>query len=595
MWWPTFAAIVATGQVGVSTFQPPLPALARRVALWNTTSGELLYESMLPPMHALFGSRPNYTNAPLMQASPEQACSRSTAAWNGHTVLGGDWDDGGCSIQVRAKVFEAAGASTAVFKGTEGVPFDWDGSETGNMQIAVFIVGYKDYEQLKDAAIGAASSALIVTLVPADSPLSDDQAFKIIERTIQILCFLLAFYVLSLAIWQLIRFYQAEQRLKGSSTKLQASNAKLVIGSELLATLSMIIYIIDGPFQEHTRPCLLPWIVHRMSLSLHVAFHMLASLIFSFHLRQIRRRVEDHSFTRAKPKDKLGRRRSSNILRDSMRSTRKARRQSQIQELEASGEPNARCSCTSSSNGLSSRYDGLFIVLIVLCIVFELVSSVLVGSYTVFQDFDFTLFTTGYVALVTFTIGAWFTWQSIMIVRALTKAEGEHGGGSSRVVTLSKNAKRMGVSKMMSIFFAVISEALRQALVQDGGMVYWWTLLPPWTILLFFMMLNSLFQILAFQPPAPKKIGTNERTTQIAQTRRATSRCSVSAAYLNDVVRNITKGKGGVGEIEERMRRASGVHGLASAKVHHNDDEILRCSGMSACSASSTSPSRTTA
>ena len=91
-------------------------------------------------------------------------------------------------------------------------------------------------------------------------------------------------------------------------------------------------------------------------------------------------------------------------------------------------------------------------------------------------------------------------------------------------------------------------------------MVYWWTLLPPWTILLFFMMLNSLFQILAFQPPAPKKIGTNERTTQIAQTRRATSRCSVSAAYLNDVVRNITKGKGGVGEIEERMRRASGVH-----------------------------------
>ena len=296
--------------------------------------------------------------------------------------------------------------------------------------------------------------------------------------------------------WQLVRFRRTAQAT-GDSQNIHAIR---VIGCELLATVGMLIYIIDGPGQEHTRPCVLPWFVHRVSLSVHVEFHLLACLVFYWHLRQIRKRVEDddgpttntptrgQSFSRRL----TGPRRSISTMVSLFLEGRRDDSGGQMR--------GSVCICSNSfcSFLVSSK---LFVSVLVICLVCEFASAVLVGLY-ISAGGDFTFYTTLLVAIVSFAIGAWFAYQALMIIRALKRAETKGTkSGQSVVSKVSKNASRNGISMMLSIIFAVASELARQLLLEEGGMIYWWSLLPLWTLMLGFMLLTSFFQIRAFQPP----------------------------------------------------------------------------------------------
>ena len=145
---PFLAAIL----VGSASISPSLPHSAR-LAVWNASTGALLKAWNTPPFRALFGAQPTNMSATLVRAQSKIACSGSDQTWVGSAVLGGDWTEPGCSIQARSKNFQARGAVAAIFKGTEGLPFDWDGSDVSDVHIVVIIVRTKDYVQLDMLAI----------------------------------------------------------------------------------------------------------------------------------------------------------------------------------------------------------------------------------------------------------------------------------------------------------------------------------------------------------------------------------------------------------------------------------------------------------
>ena len=507
---------------------PALPPSAS-VALWNTSTGTLLNQWTRAPYRAAFGSQPANVSATLVVAKTEIACAGSEPTWNGNAVLGGDWTKPGCSIEVRAKNFQDSGALAAIFQGTEGLPFDWDGSTVADIHIAVVIVGYKDYDELQDAAtIAAGSVPPLVAFAPKDTPLLLDSAFRIVERAIQVAFFIAASYVFLFAAWQLVRFRRTA-RATGDSQNIHAIR---VIGCELLATAGMLIYIIDGPGQEHTRPCVLPWFVHRVSLSVHVEFHLLASLVFYWHLRQIRKRVETDDGPTNSPKSV------------SRRLTGPRRSISGMVSLFLEGRhddgPGSSSLCSSSFCSILSS-SKLFVSVIVICLVCDFASAVLVALY-ISAGADFTFYTTIFVACVSFSVGAWFAYQALVIIRAIKRAETEAKSGQSVVSKVSKNAKRNGISMMLSIIFAVASELGRQLLLNEGGMTYWWSLLPLWTLMLGFMLLTSFFQIKAFQPP------------DLKNGKRAGTRVSNLSIGLGSITDTASKGS-----LEDDNMRGSGM------------------------------------
>ena len=387
------------------------------LALWNAADGKLLKQWPTLPFRSAYGAQPVNVSAPLVRADPQIACAGDDLKWNGRVVLGGDWTTPGCSIQVRAKNFQARGAVAAIFQGTEGVPFDWDGSDVSDVHITVVIVRTKDYKELDASAVAAGGTPLAVAFAPAVTPLLLNIPFVVVERAIQIVFIIAAVYVSALAVWQLVRFRRVAKQMGSDQNK----HAIRVVGCELIATLSILVYIIDGPYMEHTRPCVLPWFVHRISLSLHVEFHLLAALFFYWHLRQIRKRVESgpRETTRhcaAKKRGSLG----------TMVSLFLEGRSSKL-----GGQIHLEERCPRLTSALAMSKSHLFLIVISICLVCDFASAILVGLYFSASD-GFTLFTTAFVALVSFAIGAWFAYQALMIIRALKLAEQDGAKVGSR-------------------------------------------------------------------------------------------------------------------------------------------------------------------
>ena len=150
-----------------------------------------------------------------------------------------------------------------------------------------------------------------------------------------------------------------------------------------------------------------------------------------------------------------------------------------------------------------------------------------------------------WLSLVTFSVGAWFTYQAVMIIRALQLAE-KNGSKSGQSIAskLSKNASRMGVAMMLAIILGVISEIVRQILLEEGGMFYWWCLLPLWAATLLMIMLTSFFQISAFQIPS-----SSRRVSQVS-------------VFVDHMGKRLT------------------ITGTTSPQK----DGVMRCSGLSSCS-----------
>ena len=504
--------ILTTLLVGSVSSSPPLPQNIH-LAAWNASTGALLNSWTTPPFRALFGAQPTNVSATLVRTPPKTACTGFEQRWVGNAILGGDWTTPGCSIQVRAKNFQAGGAVAAIFQGTEGLPFDWDGSDVSGIHIAVVIVRTKDYKQLDNLAIASGTTPLAIAFKPADTPLLLDPIFVATERTIQIVFLLAAVYIIGLAVYQLLCF----RRLAKQTGSAQNKHAIRVITCELIAMMSMLIFIIDGPYQEHTRPCVLPWLVHRVSFSLHVEFHLLGALFFYWHLQQIRKSVERSSTMRTKRRASLRRLSLGSVVSNFLHGRHN--------ELNCCGEkepdknePDKNESDKNESEATlfsAPSTSLIFVCTIVICLLSDFASAVLVGLFFSAGE-DFTLFSTALLSLVSFSVGAWFAYQAVMIVRALQEAE-KNGAKSGQSIAskLSKNASRNGVSMMLSILLGVLNEFMRIILVDEGGMLYWWVLLPLWAMFLLMLLLTSFFQITAFQTPASKTVSSNSRKVSV--------------------------------------------------------------------------------
>ena len=508
--------------LAATAFTPPAHALnmtslptGARFGLWSLTSGAMLRHSESPPLYARFGTRPANVSGGLVKPPLDGLCSWSEEmrAWNGRVLLGGEWS-AGCSIEQRSRVFSTAGVAAAIFSGTEGLPLDWDGSDVSSIDVPVMVISSSLYYAL--AADLDASANLTVWLAPEDTPLLHDTGFIVVDRLLQVLFFLGASANVFLAIYQLARFYIVGKKLAKTSASLNSGAAVTVIGLELISSLAMVLFIVDGPGMEHTRPVLLPWLVHRLALGFQTSFHMLALLFSSKHLRKIRRRVEDTSSHSKRSSIDVGRSGSIDL---------------------GSGTSLRRFNCTFR---VSSRWDGIVTFSITSLVVLDLVSAFLTGLYIPSPDFTFLAAT--YIALVTLGIGCWFVWQASIISGKLKKAQGSH----RRVDRLSKNSKRIGIVTVIGCIFGAIAEVvINPMLKESGGWTFWWVMMFMWCVMEGFMLIASTQQILAFQPPAdPAKKASPSRASvengAAARRPMGGGRWSVSNVFLNDVVKMVT-------------------------------------------------------
>ena len=480
----TVTVVISAAQAASSPEHQPYP-----LVLWSEGSGGVVLSSATHPIRALYGSQSSNVSGEVVGPPIHTLCVGASETWRGRIVLADDWIAPGCSMEQRARNIERSGALAVVFKGTEGVVFDWDGSDISKVRLAVIILSYKVYGDLAQAVDLHERNAtwstdfLRLWLQPVMSPLVHNPIFNGVDRTMQAIFFFAVGLALLFAGVQLYRF----SRHPGNTA------AKRVIFLELLSLVSMLIFVVDGPCQEHTRTVLMPWAFDIMSQRLQLDLHILASLVFASHLRLIRSKVENPS------------------LHDSMR------RFSRHLSIKSFGR---KGSSTVSSPGTAAivvanehtpkppivpswLFARLFILMGVVMIIADLILGVLIASYLASSPFDMLAYL--YVSLVMLVIGIWFFAQARIVLRGLRAAAHTHNRGSGRDAAhkrLSRNAMRVGVSKIIAIALGIGGEFLRQDLLNKGGWLYWWTMLPIWYLLQAALLASSIFQIVAFQPPS---------------------------------------------------------------------------------------------
>ena len=490
-------------------------SVSDHLVLWVNATGELILRSSTsPPLRALYGSQHAHMSAPLVHPPESELCSGSAAEWHGAVVLGGDWTAPGCSMETRARNLEAAGAAATIFKGTEGIPFDWDGSDREGIQIAVMVLSLRMYARVAEAADAAAANStqgeLSIWLAPTDTPLLHDSAFVAFQRAMQIVFTIAASLVMCLAVRQLRRFTSAGAR------SLQAVHAQRVIALELLSTAALLIFIIDGPGQEHTRPAMLPWWLWRTAQSLQVELHIVATIFFASHLRRIRKRVENTN--------------SSTPARRATRPGKDGKRQSSLMSFVRKGSQRisrasfADDTAPSVSNccavDMKSRQDVLFVMVMLVFVAVDFSLAVFQSNYVV-VPLPEALY--AFTAFVVLNVGIWFMCQASIITRALDRGGKEDQGNNARVDKLSRTANSMGRAMVAGIVSAVANSlAVQPMLQEDGGMTYWWVLLPLWCLFIFLLLLASTLQIIAFQPPGQRHIASRPSEGRAGERRSVT-------------------------------------------------------------------------
>ena len=445
-----------------------------RILLWSNASA-IFFQSARAPWHASFGSKPRNASGRVIRPSRDELCTKHTVAWYGAILLGGDWTTSGCSIETRARHFEAAGAAVAIFEGTEGLPFDWDGSDTSNIRIAVVVINQLLYKRIAGLVANGTSisSDVLLWLAPEESPLLSDTGFVVFGRSVQALLVVANLVVVAIAVRRLIRHWLARKRH-------QPTLAIQVVALELCSALFLLVVVIDGPGIEHTRPALFPFFVFRMAIALHLNCQMLAVLLFASYLSSVRTQVQQHIKRRSRsPSVILGQIVSMRLKRVSLRGRRQAapdtketlpceHRMSLSQGPSRHGtksadqgpvlpaavantlptaRPQARkpgsksAASTATPGSLESkarwvdslestwcerRGAGTWIVTILLLFsVFTDFSVSLLESLYIAQEVlgnDITILSIASVSLVMLSIGVWFIWQVHQIMRALSRS-----------------------------------------------------------------------------------------------------------------------------------------------------------------------------
>ena len=211
-----------------------------------------------------YGTAANVT-AGLLRPPIELLCGEPQATWRGAVLLADDWSTPGCSMETRTRVAQAAGVAAVVFTGTEGVPFDWDGSDTSGLTVHTGVVSWAAYGELV-SLMGARGGGGILgdpylnaTLLAAPTPLLHP-AFAAAQWTLLALAVFGVAVNLSAAGFQLYRLSRSRAQLLTLG----------VVCLEGLSSLVELIFLVDGPLFEHTHMSSLPFFMWRLAQSLQV-------------------------------------------------------------------------------------------------------------------------------------------------------------------------------------------------------------------------------------------------------------------------------------------------------------------------------------
>lgn len=171
---------------------------------WNT-SGVLLRIRQVWQLP--YGTAANVT-APLLRPPTGLLCGAPNEAWRNFIILGDDWSTPGCSMEHRARIIQSAGAAAAIFVGTEGVPFDWDGSDTSDITLMTGVVPWSDYARLEGHL---ESGFLNATVAATPTPLLDP-AFAMVQWLLFVIAILGVCINLCAAVYQFYRFSRTQVR-----------------------------------------------------------------------------------------------------------------------------------------------------------------------------------------------------------------------------------------------------------------------------------------------------------------------------------------------------------------------------------------------
>lgn len=283
---PTACDTVPMVPLGMIMFAMATPSSARtppvsaQIALWSATS-DLIMSSHATPYRMLFGDYSTNMSGPALKPSQDLLCSDARAEWKGHIVVAGDWTTPSCSIETRARSLQSVGVTAALFMGTEGLPFTRDASDRSDLRLPSFVLNPKAYGELIDALSKVErNESSFLWFSPADTPLLGSMIFMTIDRFLQIAFLVASLSNAAFAAWRIYLFCDASRDAMTTMT-----TATLVCSLELLGSILLAVYIIDGPGLEHTRPACMPFIVDRLSLSMYTQLNVLSTLVISMHLR----------------------------------------------------------------------------------------------------------------------------------------------------------------------------------------------------------------------------------------------------------------------------------------------------------------------
>ena len=445
-----------------------------------------------------------------------------------------------------------------LFHGTEGLPFLWDGSDAYDVRLAAATTGQNAYAELAALTAERNASGVIVWLDAVDSPLHTSTPFRIFDRTVQALTGLWALINAIFAIRQLYAYVasyramsaRARQHRRDSMVKPMCALCLMV-----LAEVTFITFLVDGPLLEHTHMSSIPWLPFRVIQTMTYSTQMLATLLLSLVFRHITGQVDrmmttietrpstlalaklqadeeaaaaaaaatptteeglksgaadgnrKTSLTASAVSTELSRgsglRRSdlsaSNASAGCRRSSLSASGLSNASNVSAAAAAAAAALRTSvrSTIATNERFKNGFVVAVVLLVLIDTAQSVLTGLY-VMPGF-LTMIMMAYVVLTMLSIGIWFLLQGQRLSAMLKRSAEISPAARERADRMSRLVRRVGACMVTFVSVLIVAEAARVGVCCDGWL-YWTVLCPLWTLGLVARLLWSFFQIDAFKP-----------------------------------------------------------------------------------------------
>lgn len=410
----------------------------------------------------------------------------------GHTlsVGAGDWTSPGCSFETRERILLREGVHHILFEGNDGTAFWKDGAGGKGLSQNSSLLLTKDYQTLSFHQTGN------ITL----SPLTLDRHPS-----------LLLSYPYSYIQWMALTFFFTWSFLniclaayllrKGRGNRL----TKCVLLLELLSQLCECVFLLDGPFLEHTHPSLLGFPVWRMFTSAQLQFRVLSLCLVGIQLRRIfqhtvlfsrERDLSTHSTRTSSSSSSTKRisRLSSSLFSQSKilpSSSKRSKGTRSFQEsLKKGGDSPRPSSREATSPPLLTKGEALLFSFFLLLFGADLLLVVLTSLFLL--PSSFTTVSASYSAAY-FSLSGIFFWKQARVIVNHT-----HPSQTS-MKRFARHVTHNSICMLLFVLTFVLAEVARVVLEgREERRLYWNVLYPIWTLTLLFHTLGSTFQILAY-------------------------------------------------------------------------------------------------